>query len=132
MEKAEKSGTLVLDFNDVRVTRCDALSECDSYIKVLVNGDEKTSFRTYTHTEEPEPLVTDVFLSDKVPIDAKVTVEMWDEDVLEDDLLLSKTFNIDEFTKDDKEKHEGEFVMKNEDSQVKVQGFWKVNTLPVD
>lgn len=57
---------------------CDDFGPCDPYIKVLI--DDIEVFRTETKTAQRHPVFKETYYSPRMRKNAKITIEMWDND----------------------------------------------------
>lgn len=93
-------------YGDLNGEKCDkGISQqnenCDVYIKIFINN--KLNYQTEKHENQHHGTYTFNYRSPKTSKKSLIRFEMWDDDTgflgTDDDLLLNKTFTIDELTK---------------------------------
>ena len=77
-----------MDYNG---DRCDFLQDCDSYLRIIVNGQEV--WRSHTEWSESNPEFDETFT---MPLSryANIAIQMWDSDLSSGDDLMSEWPNF--------------------------------------
>lgn len=104
VQSLQKYGWLTITFKDVAAVRlasgerCDVASPCDSFIRILVNGEQV--FRTQTFWDTAYHNYRLTYQTEKMHKKLPVTIELWDYDtVSSNDMILSWNTNVKELLK---------------------------------
>lgn len=97
-EHVPKSGWFTVYFLNAEAvelsdrSHCDCLSDCDPYVALFI--DDEMVYRTSTKRDSEHPNFHEVYESYKIGKQSRITFEMWDDDLNDDDLMFRRHMDL--------------------------------------